>query len=308
MITFDERRFAHVFRKVFRAFEAQTHLFAVLSYKTVGPQHLNCPKKITVGSREFMYWLTLTAWCDKRTNSADLYAKMALLFSNHRQFFDVGYLPKEGYLANLFRRYGLGLMQSVPREFIERKRHLDSFFDGDPREIYRGTKTIEELMKKLQDLGRNSGVGNIFPGAKEKIFTLLAMFLSELSELDFGEVVPIDVWVQSISTSTGVLKGRGQIDHNEVERTLRPLMASLFNNKFRHVQGAANATYMLGVELCKTCRVRDHRATCPIYSDCNGPFKRTRHPESGKHYGRITIPPDYIGKNGDGQKNLFVAD
>jgi len=151
------------------------------------------------------------------------------------------------------------------------------------------------LIIKLKKIAKDNGVENLFPGAKRKIFSLLAMFLSELSELDFIDIIPIDVWVQAIVSSTGILKGNGCINVSTLEKELRPLMSKLYK-EFRGNTGSVNATWILGRYQCNRCVGSDVSNTCPIYNHCKGPFTRHRHAVSSKHLGVISVPSAFKGK------------
>jgi hypothetical protein len=198
-------------------------------------------------------------------------------------------------MTELFRAYKIALPVMEIAFFIERKRHLDELFGGDPLNIFVGTHDIDELMVKFDAIARQNGIANLFPGAKKKIFSLLAMFLSEFTELQFADVVPIDVWVQSIANSTNVLTGEGQIDINALEQMLRPLMTSVFS-EFKHLKGTSNATWIHGRALCTNCGRVNTSSLCSVYEECKGPFKRMHHPVSGKLYGRIQVPADFMPK------------
>jgi hypothetical protein len=150
-------------------------------------------------------------------------------------------------------------------------------------------------MKKLEVVRIRHGIKNIFPGAKSKVFTLLAMFLSEFVSLDFQEIVPVDVWVQSISNSTHALKGTGTIAIVPLEELLRPHVVEVFN-QFRNHRGTANATWILGNKFCSNCHRTDTSKNCPVFKLCDGPSLRMRNKISGKHYGRVERPFTPRGK------------
>lgn len=295
LITIDENRFEEIFTLVFNAYANKTGIFAKHQAETLGPQFLYRPTRVEVGSKQHLYWLALVAFSDRRTNSSTLYRNFAKLFSRNRRLFEVGFYPTIRRTTRLFRKYKIALPVGEISWFIERKRHLDEFFDGDPIKIYENVSDVEELMMKLKRIARERDVRIPFPGAKMKIFSLLAMFLSELTTLQFKDVVPIDVWVQSICTSTGVIGGNGKIQVNKLEHKLRPLMTKLFS-RFRHIKGAMNATWIHGKSLCTHCDRLNLHTACPVFHLCNGPFSRMRNPATGKHNGYIQVPPDFVPK------------
>ncbi len=294
MITINEERFKEVFGLIFSAYRARSFGFANTHADNLGPQKLFKPKCVQFGDKDHLYWLTLVALSDRRTNSTMLYRNFARMFNRNKKLFIRGYYPSHPKMEKLFRTYKIAVPVSDIALFLERKKHLDELFNGNPLSIYVGVKNVDDLLKKVRRIAKQNGVKNPFPGAKEKIFTLLAMFLTELTDLQFDDLVPIDVWVQAISSSAGVLVGEGQIKFRILERSLRPLMRDLFP-EFKAVAGASNATWVQGKSMCTHCARLDMKGICPISAIC-GPFRRMRNPSSGKHYGYIEVPSDFVPK------------
>lgn len=295
MVTIDEKRFREIFREVFCAYGNGKGIFEKLRANNFGPQNIHRPKGVEIGSPDHIYWLSLVALSDKRTNSSVLYRCFARMFTRNPSLFKRGVYPSLRRTKELFRRYTIALPVKEEAFFRERKRHLDELFDGNPLKIFEGVSNIDELMIKLKVLGKKYGIKNVFPGAKEKIFSLLAMFLSEFTDLQFADVVPIDTWVQAVAVSTGIVKGTGRIKDRVLEKLLRPLMTELYQ-EFRHVLGTSNATWILGKAACNRCCWENMSELCPIFNKCKGPFWRLRHAESDLHYGQFQIPPDWRNK------------
>ncbi len=295
MITINKLRFRKIFRLIFRAYKEKTGIFSSLNAENSGPQKLYIPLGLKPGDEKHIYWLALVAMSDRRTNSRVLYRNFALMFSENPHLFTVGFSPSIDEMTKLFRQYQTALPLGEIGFFIKRKDHLDRFFNGDPRKIYEGVSNIDELIHKLKKIARKHAVKNLFPGAKVKIFSLLAMFLSELSDFDFADIVPIDVWVQAIVSSTSILKGKGQIKVSSLEKELRPLMSRL-HKEFRKDISSVNATWILGRYGCNRCVGSNMSNICPIYTQCKGPFTRHRHEVSGKHLGVITVPSAFKAK------------
>ncbi len=296
MIEIDKDRFKKIFRKVFNAYAKRQGVFAEFEADNAGPQKLSLPSAVTRGDKNHLYWLALVAFTDKRTNSATLYPCFAGMFDRNPKLFQRGYYPSVSKMTKLFRQYTIAVPVKEIAFFLERKKHIDLYFDGDPVKIFEGVTNVDELMKKLEGIKKTYRLENILPGAKEKMLCLWAMFVKELVPLEFADVIPIDVWVQSICSSVGVLRGSGNIKFSALERLLRPLMQELIY-EFRYVEGVTNATWILGKKLCTHCSRKDMRILCPIYDLCEGPFKRMRHPVSNKHYGAIEVPSQFIPKN-----------
>lgn len=295
MIRVNELQFDNVFEAIFAWYKENRGIFALYPAKVFGPQHVSFPKKVEEGSKEHLYWLALIALSDKRTSSTFLYRNFANMYDRNPRLFRREARPTLRRMRQLFRTYEIALPHKEVEFFLTRKHHLDEFFGGDPFEIYEGVKGTAELLKKLRKVGKEHGVSNVFPGSKGKIFCLLAMFLREFKDLSFENIVPVDSWVQAISTSTGVLEGRGNIKAQQLEKLLSPLMKEVFR-KYEGVKGAANATWILGKFGCKTCKHIDTKGLCPVYDICKGPFKRARHHSSNKHLGVIQLPPVFMQK------------
>jgi len=295
MIEVKKTVFLRVFHLIFEAYLNSAGIFAQHTAKSVGPQNIFRPRVVAPGSKDHIYWLALVAFSDRRTNSTVLYRNFAKMFNRNPTLFRRGVYPSLRRMTQLFRAYRIALPIKEISFFIERKRHLDEIFEGDPLKIYEDTVDVVSLMKKLKNVAKKNGIKNLFPGSKEKIFCLLAMFLREFVDLRFADVVPIDVWVQAISASTEVLTGEGFITSSPLERILRPSMTEIFE-AYRSVEGAANATWILGKFGCTHCGRIDMSGSCPVYNLCKGPFERMRHPASGKHFGAIQLPPKYKPK------------
>lgn len=275
MITINEERFEEVFGTIFKAYRDRKGVFARHTAENFGPQQIHKPKKVLLGDANHLYWLALVGLSDRRTNSSVLYPRFAEMFDKNPSLFIRGRKPSLLRMTKLFRKYKIGLPVGDIVLFIKRKDHLDRFFNGNPLNIYEGVTTADELIRKLKHIAKENGIKILFPGAKEKMFSLLAMFLSEVTELEFADIVPIDVWVQAICTSTGVLVGDGRINNKALERKIRPLMTKLFQ-RFKNIPKASNATWILGKRSCsRTCIRQDLSATCPVYQMCQGPFTRT---------------------------------
>jgi len=297
MITINKTLFHEVFGLIFDGYAARTGIFSEHHATTVGPQHVYRPRRVQQGSVDHVYWLALVAMSDRRTNSTMLYKNFAKMFDRNPSLFVRGKFPTLKRMTTLFRQYQIAVPVGDIAFFIERKRHLDTYFGGDPFALFASAKNIDELMIHFKKLAKQYRIKTLFPGAKEKIFCLLAMFLREFEDLGFADVIPIDVWVQSIAASTGVLEGEGYIKFQKLEQSLRPAMQEVFK-KHLNTDGAANATWVLGKFGCTHCHRRDMETLCPVYHLCQGPFTRTRHKVSGKHLGVIELPLNRLPKHG----------
>ncbi len=295
MIKVNEKSFFKIFGLIFKAYQGKKGIFGKNDKKVIIPQNTFWPRTIIKGSKDHLYWLALVAFSDKRTDSVWLYMNFAKMFERNPSLFERGYYPSLGRMAELFKTYGIALPTKEIAFFIERKHHLDEFFQGDPVKIYEGSPNVESLIKNLKNIGKQNEIKNLFPGAKEKIFCLLAMFLREYVDLKFEDIVPIDAWVQAISASTGVLEGKGYIKFSNLGKLLRPLMAKAFL-KHRSIYLAENATWILGKTGCTHCSWEDMSKLCPVYNLCKGPFKSTRHAVSGKHLAVIQLPLKHLPK------------
>ncbi len=301
MIEIDKALFLKIFGLIFEAYQDNAGVFAQHPADVVGPQNIFRPKKVEKGSKDHLYWLALVAFSDRRTNSTQLYKNFAKMFDHNPSLFKRGRYPSLRRMTRLFRAYKIALPVKEIAFFLERKRHLDELFEGDPLKIYEGSENIVSLMKNFKLVAKRGGVKNLFPGAKEKIFCLLAMFLREFVDLAFADVIPVDVWVQSICASTEILTGEGHIKFTALEQRLRPLITEVFLSH-RTTEGAANATWILGKFCCTNCSRIDTSSTCPVYDLCKGPFERMRHPVSDKHFGAIKLPLKHKPKYLKGQQ------
>lgn len=292
MIKINEELFSKVFGLIFENYLQKAGIFKQYSARKVGPQYIFYPSNVEVGDIDHLYFLALVAFSDKRTDSMFLYKNFSRMFSRNPKLFLRGQYPSLPRMTKLFQRYKIALPAKEIAFFIKRKHHLDELFGGDPLKIYEGVKDIDNLMRNLKNLAKKNGVKNLFPGAKEKIFCLLAMFISEFTDLQFADILPVDSWVQSICATTEVLHGRGHIKFQALGRHLRPLVSKAFA-PYRDIDGAVNATWILGKFGCTNCNKINTKGLCPVYHLCKGPFKSMRHPVSNKHLGAIQIPPRY---------------
>ena len=119
MISVNNALFFEIFGKIFDAFRQNFGIFARHTAIESGPQYKFKPKKVEVASRDHIYWLTLVALTDRRTNSTFLYKNFAKMFDRNPTLMGRGVYPSLRRMTKLFRAYRIAVPVSEIRFFIE---------------------------------------------------------------------------------------------------------------------------------------------------------------------------------------------
>ena len=133
MVTIDKKRFREIFRKVFRSYGEGVGIFAKLRSENFGPQNIQRPKGVGLGSHDHIYWLSLVALSDKRTNSSVLYRCFARMFTKNPTLFRRGFYPSLMRMTKLFRRYTIALPVKEIGFFLAKAQEQISLLDQGAR-------------------------------------------------------------------------------------------------------------------------------------------------------------------------------
>lgn len=263
------------------------------------PQLVHLPTDIVRGSTEHARWLFFAAMSDRREQSKMVYRGHKKLWEDHADLLYNQPLPESftaNNVGNLLKPHRFGMWRVTSEHWVINSRILFDRFFGEPRFIYEG-KTINDIVKdkKLVKL----------PGFNVKILSLLAMFYDEAGIIKAPEdAFPIDLHIQRIALSTGIVTITKETTNVYLEEALRPLLVEICRERKWSMVDAAHSLWFLGNKLCTRCpKSADPIVLCPAYDVCGGPFNSAEYSAKGKWHPNSALP-----KGGTQKGSQFVLD
>lgn len=285
-LTFDRGRADEVIRTAFRAYEAQTHLYQLV-HRLNGdaPQVKYRPEGVEQRSRDDFIRLYFAALTDRRQVSKEVYKTHARLWGTHEWLYRETLLtrmlsPED--LELMLREAKVGVPKESAKNWLPCSETLYRIFDGDPLKLY-ASGSIDGVIAWKKAVEKNIGK-NPIPGFGPKILSLLAIFYEELEAIPPVEgAFPVDVHVQRILISTGIIRGSGIIDSAMLAEFIRPrIYAVCTENAWRSLE-VAHALWFLGNKSCTNCHMlTDVHARCPIMELCGGAIESKLYFRQGK--------------------------
>lgn len=242
------------------------------------PQNVYLPENIKRGSVEHARWLFFAAMSDRREQSKMVYQGHRGLWEKHADLLYNNPLSEEmtdEQVGKLIKPHGFGMWSVTAKHWVANSHLLFNRFLGDPRFIYEG-RTINDIVREKK-YWKLSGFG-------PKILSLLAMFYAESEMIELPEdAFPIDVHVQRIALSTGIIQIKKTTTNVYLEAELRPLLREICREKKWSMVDVAHALWFLGNQMCTECSTCSlATAFCPAYGLCGGPFESKRYFTEGK--------------------------
>lgn len=276
-VTVDPARAYAVLDEIVPAFLERRHLYRY-HHLEQAPQHVYRPIELTVGSVEHARWLFFAAMTDRREQSFMVYRGHRALWEKHADWLYNNPLARTVTPADIkpiLAEQGFGMAGTAARIWGPNSTTLFTWLSGDPRKLYEG-KSINQIVSEKRWLG--------LPGFGPKILSLLAMFLAEAEMITLPEdAFPIDVHVQRISLSTGIIKMKGATANTYLEQALRPLLTNIIQDRDWNMVDVAHALWLLGSRMCTNCSLHSLASSfCPAYSFCKGPFSSELYFSKGK--------------------------
>ncbi len=247
------------------------------------PQWVHRPPALEFASPEHRRWLFFAASTDVREDSHSVYATHRALWEDHRSplpFRGAARSTRELYEESVLtwerEDYISALAKSRignPRRNIDwwgrRARTLWGEWGGDPYGMF-SSGSIDGFLA-WKDAARS----DLLPGVGPKIASLISIFLEETGLPGVPDAFPVDVHVQSIALSLGLLEfaREGPVLNDALERTLRKGIAELSREEGWSRVHLSHALWFRGHHGCRGCsRRREMPLHCPVYSDCRGRY------------------------------------
>jgi hypothetical protein len=205
--------------------------------------------------RHAMFFFNLCYWMRGGTSSVDAAIKLGRLFTRHPDFFDAPVAAQfsEERLVLPLTNVGLtGMINSARVFWPENARRLNAQYNGDPRQIFTGITTYEQLVKRA----KNNGKGGGFQGFGKKMASMLAYYY-----IDQGLIqpqpyaVPVDFHLMRIALANELVRvtpepSTGNLRSDELEDTLRSLFSWYASKRGVDPRKLTNALWLLGSNLC----------------------------------------------------------
>lgn len=291
-----------VLEKIYQDAIHREGFFRYVHADAYAPQRTCIPAGVERGDERHRVWLFFGAMTDRRGQSNRIYDGHERLWKKYPELYtyDVTAIPIDRVIQ-LVASERLGLHNNVIRNWVDNAKTLFYILGGEPLNIYKGRSVndIEYPINRKNDYMH-------LPGFGPKILSLLSMFYAELDLMELPlDAFPVDVHVQRIAISTGILDSRDRYISNETaEMILRFLICRIaIDNDWSRIE-LSNALWLLGNQGCHDCyRCKTMSYFCPVYNECRGAIS------SGPYYkGKWDLHEMMRKSLGPGIKGVFSAD
>lgn len=250
-------------------------------HRDIAPQNVFRPEALPFGSLRHARWLFFAAMTDRREQSQAIYSGHSRLWEQYAdQLYDnptSSNWSAEDIEKLLRKNGGFGMVKTSSQVWVENSATLFEQFGGDPRKLFED-RTVDDILRLKKKKKWK------IPGFGPKIISLLAMFYVEAGIIKQAfDAFPVDVHVQRISLSTGIVKIKKDAQNENMELALRPLFTKICHNRGWDIVDVSHAVWLLGNNLCTGCSLTSAaRSYCPAYSLCSGPFESKSYFRKGK--------------------------
>jgi endonuclease III len=271
------KRAASILEKIYTDATCNQGFFAHINREMNAPQNTIFPEGVRKGDPLHMLWLFFAVMTDRRGQSFRVYEGHVRLWEKYRWLYTSEVAQADAKdVVDIVRREGLGLHSNIIENWVRVAKTLFDVLDGNPLNIYE-SGSINSIVYPMKGDRRLD-----LPGFGPKILSLLSMFYKEMKYMKIMplDAFPVDVHVQRIAISTGILESSdGMIPNNYAEAILRFLICSLANRKDWSRVELSNALWLIGNRGCSGCYRRAIMSHfCPVYDECNGAI------DSGPYY------------------------
>jgi hypothetical protein len=191
----------------------------------------------------------------RSTDSGDAIKKLAKLFNERPEFFDMERLAdmEAAEVAEALDGYGLGGMRNQNARFwVENARRMMDRFNGDPRRVFDGCESYEDCVERVKR-GKD---GKGFSGFKEKMASMLLYFYADegiMAPPEFAWPLPSDRHAVRIFLATKMIEAPSVGEPFYYERLLEPIRG--ISQEYAETHGVdpldvTNAVWLLSSELC----------------------------------------------------------
>lgn len=279
-LTFDAERARSILGRMYAAYQLRQGLYEVRhANKGDAPQDRFIPKGVERGSRDHAIFLYFATGTDRRQVSNTLYrAHMHLWERRPRMYQSDVLLFKDGVIKRNIFSCPIGMKDEIAKNWKPCARTLYREFEGDPTALY-ASGSIDQILKYKQSAKQDP-----LPGFGPKIFSLLAIFYEDLGLLSgIQGAFPVDVHIQRICISTGIVSGNGTLYREGVAEFIRPRLYELCMEEGWNRSDLAHAMWFNGSELCNGCATsRVVASLCTVYELCDGGLPTRQYGKEGR--------------------------
>lgn len=142
-------------------------------------------------------------------------------------------------------------------------------FMDDPLNFYSGG-SIDSVLTFKRMFKKENGYEPL-PGYGAKISSLFALFLEETGLVKIDDALPVDLHIQRIFISTGIITLQEPVANEVLENEIRLFLCDLCARKGWNRIDLAHALWFLGNKGCTACyRHSDRELSCVLYKSCEG--------------------------------------
>ncbi len=270
------KRAVNVLELIYESAIYKRGFFAHIQTERNAPQRIFFPSNTREGDANHILWLLFAAMTDRRGQSMRIYEGHQNLWEEHRWLYSEEVIKSDpDTIIDIVRGAKLGLHRNIIENWTRVAKTLFESLDGNPLNIYR-----QGSINTLVYPNKGDAVLDL-PGFGPKILSLLSMFYAELDVMKMPEdAFPVDVHVQRIAISTGILGSRtGFIYNSHAEAILRLIICHIIHMKGWSQVELSNALWLIGNKGCSGCyRSASMSHFCPVYTQCAGAI------DSGPYY------------------------
>jgi len=267
-IVVHKERAKQVLRLLHESFIEKSKIFKYITREVNAPQWVFFPEGVEKGSLLHQIWLFFAAMTDRRESSNQVYESHTRLWKKSRELYSEKAIQMSyKQIAGLLAGEKVGSPRQSAGYWSRSAKTLFERFGGDPVSMYRVFNSVDHILAY-----KDNGEGNLLPGFGSKILSLLALFYTELGLMDMPpDAFPVDVHIQRLAISTGIITGNGRVLNEEVEREVRPLFCEICAEEKWERFDLSHAGWLLGSKGCNGCHRRtEMRFFCPVYEECTG--------------------------------------
>jgi len=216
----------------------------------------NMPPELPRGGREHANFLWATCYYMRGgIKSTSAFAGLSELYVQEPELFDphtaMGDDPSR--VTELLKSKGLSFSSStIGPAWVENARRMVERYEGDPRNIFRGTTDYSELLSKMKNNGRGKG----FVGFQEKMVSMITYYLMDSELIPYFDFpLPVDFHVLRVSAANEIITFENTPESGDIysEQTLAMLRNMYHDFSVTHgisQLDVCNAVWSLSSAIC----------------------------------------------------------
>ena len=201
--------------------------------------------------RHAMYFWNMCSYMQGGVKTGQAFKRMTDIFNANPEFFDCRLLSQfePNDVSNKLEDYRLGRQHSVADHWVKNAKIMLEKYDGDPRNIFKGTTCYEDCVGRIK---KNGEIG--FNGFREKMTSMiLYYYMNEglIPEISFP--VPVDFHALRVALATEMItvEPNSFYTYNHVvEDSLRLLFKSYLEKRDVCSLDLTNSIWLLSSNLC----------------------------------------------------------